>query len=607
MTTAVETMNQGRLHFSDEADVERFVEMLGRFERGEVAPDAWRAFRLVNGTYGQRQDGDLSMLRVKIPQGILAAEQLEVLADVAARHARGFAHVTTRQNVQLHFVRLGEMESAMRALCAAGLTTREACGNSIRNVTASPTAGVAADEVFDPTPYAAAFTRHFLRHPLSSSLPRKFKVAFDGGGRDHAFTAINDLGFRARVAADGRRAFRVTAAGGTATLCASGPVLEEALPAGDVLLLAEAVVRVFHAHGDRINRNKNRMKFLVRALGFERFAELVNAERRALLAEGAPRLPFDAEAPPEEEPPTHRAARPSRSELHATVGTDAVRGPGITPHHLPLANGRHERFLATNVAPQKQPGFAAVTVALPLGDVSAGRLRALGQLSRSYADGTVRLDHGQNLLLRWVPVERLHALADDLDAVGLARTDPGSLADVSSCPGAETCKLAVTQSRGIARLLHEHVARHPSLLERAPGLGVKVSGCPNGCGLHHLAGIGLQGSLRKIDGRPAPHYLVYVGGEPAGERARFGRVVARVPARRVPEAIERLVTAFEAQARTGESAASYFGRMQVADARRALAGLAELRPDEATASDFRDLDDEGGDFSGATLEGECAA
>src|SRR5260221_13390748 len=225
------TFGRARLSFASEADIDEFVTTLERYERGELTPDQWRAFRLLRGTYGQRQAEDAQMLRIKIPQGVLTSDQLHVLADIGERYSRGFGHITTRQNVQFHFVRLHDVEPAMRLLADAGLTTREACGNSVRNITACPYAGVAHDERFDVTPYAEAMTRHLLRHPLSSTLPRKLKIAFEGCPEDHAAIAINDIGFRARWNAEGARGFRVTVGGGTSTLCSSGSVLFEFLPA----------------------------------------------------------------------------------------------------------------------------------------------------------------------------------------------------------------------------------------------------------------------------------------------------------------------------------------------------------------------------------------
>src|SRR2546426_1127010 len=296
------TFGRTRLSFASVADIDEFVTTLDRFERGELTPDQWRAFRLVRGTYGQRQTDDAQMLRVKIPQGILTAEQLAALAEVGERYSRGFGHITTRQNVQFHFVKLHDAEPAMRRLADAGLTTREACGNSVRNITACPYAGVAADERFDVTPYAEALTRYLLRHPLSSTLPRKFKIAFEGCPTDHIATAINDLGFRAVLGRDGGRAVPVTAGGGTAILCASGGLLHEFLPASEILRVAEAVLRVFHRLGDYQHKQRNRMKFLIKELGWTRWREEYDRELTACRLRGqGPTL--DIDPPPVEEKP----------------------------------------------------------------------------------------------------------------------------------------------------------------------------------------------------------------------------------------------------------------------------------------------------------------
>src|SRR6266498_5698839 len=294
------TYGRARLSFASEADIEEFVATLERYERGEMTPDQWRQFRLVRGTYGQRQTDDAQMLRVKIPQGALTSDQLEALADVADRYSRGFGHITTRQNVQFHFVKLHDVEPAMRRLAEAGITTREACGNSVRNVTACPYAGVAADERFDVTPYAEALTRYLLRHSLSSTLPRKFKIAFEGCATDHVLTAINDLGFRAVLGAGGARGFRVTAGGGTAILVTSAGLLHEFLPASEIFRVAEAVLRVFARFGDYEHKQRNRMKFMIRSLGWSRFREEYERELAACRLRGAtPTLEID---PPAAEP-----------------------------------------------------------------------------------------------------------------------------------------------------------------------------------------------------------------------------------------------------------------------------------------------------------------
>jgi sulfite reductase (NADPH) hemoprotein beta-component len=599
--------------FADGPEIDRFLETLEKYERGELGADAWRAFRLVAGTYGQRQPGDASMLRVKVPQGILLAAQLEALAEVAVRYSRGFGHVTTRENVQLHFVKLADVEPAMRVLADAGLTTREACGNAIRNITGCAYSGVSADEIFDPTPYADATTRHFLRHPLSASLPRKFKIAFEGCAEDHALTAINDIGFRAvlRSEPDGRtaRGFRVAVAGGTATLTRSAAVLFDFVPVAELLGVAEAVIRVFHRLGDRERRQQNRMKFLVRQLGWERFRGEVLAELAAVRAAGAPPLPFPAEAPPVEEAPTwQRPAPPALEAVRARARATPLRGPGLAPDPSPDPDdeGAFLAWRATNVRAARQPGFAVVTVTLTLGDVTADQLRLLADLSRAYADGALRVTLTQDAVLRWVPEEALRELFRRLAAAGLGKDGAGTVVDVVSCPGAESCKLAVTASRGVARLLGDHLRANPAVAAAAPDLQVKVSGCPNGCAQHHVAGIGLQGSARKLGGRVVPQYFVLLGGGVDEAGARFGRLAAKIPARRVPEALERLVALYRARRQEGETATAFFARAGLDEAKAALSGLGELTAETARPEDYVDPGEDH-EFRPESMEGECAA
>lgn len=601
------TFGRARFDFADERDVDTFVDTLARFERGELSSDEWRAFRLVNGTYGQRQEGTLSMVRVKIPQGILSADQVDALAQVSARHGRGFVHVTTRQNVQLHFVPLAEVGAIMGRLAQSGVTMREACGNAIRNVTTSSTAGVAADEVFDPVPYAEAISRHFLRHPLAARLPRKFKIAVSGGGADHSFAPVNDLGFHARLDAEGRRGFRLTVAGGTAILCRSGHELSSFVPAGEILAYAQAVLRVFDREGDRVHRQKNRLKFLVRQLGWEVFRERVEVELVAVRSAGAPGLSFDPESPPTRSaPPPSRAPAPTRAQLLAFLDDDAPRGPGIVPNPLPvLGDDRGGRFLRSNVRAQRQAGFSTVSIVLPLGDVSAGRLRALAALSRAYADGIVRFTPAQNVLLHWVRDDDVGELYQHLRALALGEPDVGSVADVGSCPGAETCKLAVTQSRGAASLLGEAFRSDRGFIDRAAGLGIRISGCPNGCGLHHVAPIGFQGGMRKVGGKAAPFYTVYAGAM-VGEDATFGRIIGKVPARRVVDVVRALVASYEQHRREGERADEYLARASVADLRACIAPFELISPETAKAEDFVDIGDVEA-FRGETSEGECAS
>jgi len=596
-----------RASFADEREIDAFVETLGRFERGEIDAEQWRAYRVLRGAYAQRQDG-VQMLRVKVPQGLVSADQLRALADVAARFSRGFGHVTTRQNFQVHFLRPADVEPALRRLAAAGLTTVGAGGNAVRNVVTCPLAGVSVDEVFDPTPYAEALTRHFLRHPLSSSLPRKFKIALEGCAGDHVGTAIQDLGLRA-VLRDGRRGFAVRVAGGTSSACTSGALLLEFLPAGDVLALAEAIVRVFHARGDRKNKQRNRLKFLVRDLGLEPFRALALESLAAVRAEGAPVLPFDPEQPPAEAPPRHaHPAAPAPSEIAARVRASPPRGPGEPPvvsPDLDPSPAALELFRRTNVIAQRQAGYAAVTVAPPQGEVSAAQLEVLADLSLAHGDGTVRFASAGRLHLRWIPVADVPALHACLAAAGLARDGAGSAADVLACPGADACRMAVTRTRALARLAGDHVRARLGASALAAPLPVRVSGCPNGCSQHHVAAVGLQGSARKVGAGPVPQYFVLLGGGLGPDGARFGKLAAKIPARRIAEALERLTALFLAGRAAGEEAGAFFARSH-ASAAVLLAPLEELRPEDARPED-RVEPGSSEPFRPIVQEGECAA
>ncbi len=606
------TYGRTRLSFAQTADIDEFVVMLDRFERGDITPEAWRKFRLLRGTYGQRQDADAQMLRVKIPQGILEAAHLDALADVAERYSRGFGHISTRQNVQFHFMALHDAEPAMRLLADAGVTTREACGNSVRNITTCPHAGVARDEVFDVTPYAEALTRYLLRHPLSSALPRKFKIAFEGcASGDHAAVSINDIGYRAALSPDGsgRRGFRVTVAGGTAIMCRTGASLYEFLPASEILMVAEAVLRVFQRYGDYEHKQRNRLKFLVKSMGWDAWQAAFHTELDALRAGDAARLPFDPEDPPVESAPEGRADAPSVAAITALATASVVRGPGIVPV-VEIRDGGPGRerteWLRTNLQPQKQPDYTQVSVALVLGDLTGGQMRALAALSRAYADGTVRVTVDQNLVLRWVKSGQVPGLYRRLAAAGLAEPGAGTIADVTSCPGAESCKLAVTQSRGLARLIGDDLKQRPALTRAAEDVRIKISGCPNGCGQHHVAAIGFQGSIRKIGDRAVPQYFMMLGGGAGPEGASFGRLTAKIPARRIPDAVSRMLELYREERTPGESASAFFLRVDPARARAAVADLEKMTADAALPTDYIDPGEDHA-FSPEVMDGECSA
>ena len=601
------TFGRPRLDFASQHDIDEFVDMLGKYERGDISPEDWRRFRLVRGTYGQRQD-NVQMLRIKIPQGIVTSSQMRALAGVASRYSRGFCHVTTRQNIQFHFVPLAVCETVMRELAEEGLTTREACGNSVRNITGCHYAGTSDDEIFDPTPYAEALTRYFLRHPLAAALPRKFKIAFEGCRVDHAYASINDMGWRSRIQ-DGRKGFRVTVAGGTSILPVSGYVLYEFLPVEEMFEVAEAVVRVFHRYGDYEHRQRNRLKFVIRSLGWDafraRFDECLEEFRR----EGGARLPFDPDAVQPEGEPTWTPAEPPTLQAAAAAAKSPVTGPGILPGSVrlqPLPD-TYLRWMNSNVSKQRQDGYCHVMARLPLGDFTAGQMRVLADLADAYSDGAMRLTVDQNVLYRWVRTDAIEPFYQRLVAAGLGAPDAGRLSDVVSCPGAESCRLAVTQSRGLGQVLTEYLSARPDLVDLVSSGHIKISGCPNGCGQHHIGSIGFQGSVRKVAGRAVPQYFVLVGGGCSDEgTAHFGKVVSKVPVHRLTDAVDRLLALYRDHRDGEEELGAFFRRLPPAMATDALKDLAQLLPNEIGEQDLIDLG-ENQAFNPEVMDGECSA
>lgn len=576
IVTNTENAAVGRLGFARQEDVDVFVQRLEAFERGELDADGWRSFRLLNGVYGQRQDGDLMMVRAKLPGGIATPAQLLALADVADKHATGKGHITTRQNVQFHFVPLAQAEAALRILADAGITTKEACGHSVRNWTCCPFAGVAAEEPFDPTPYLEALARHLLRGPYSSSLPRKLKPSLGGCcGNDCSQAFINDMGFLARTRGD-EIGFQLVAGGGLSTLRRSAMVVEEFVPVSEILEAADAIVRVFHRIGNRNNKAKARLKWAIDKIGKDAFIAEYHNEREVIRREGGVPLVL----PPQPTPPARRASL-----------TQAITPePGFA------------EWSRDSVRPQKQSGFSAVVIRLILGDITSAQMRSLAELIQQFGEGEVRLANEQNLVLRFVPTAKLPAFHRELARIGLATAGANTVSDVTSCPGASSCKLAVTASRGLAAELTEVFERRPDLTA-VRGLDIKVSGCPHGCGQHYIAGIGFQGGMRKVAGKAAPQYLVYLGGGIAKDHAEFGRLIGKVPARRGAATLERLLDYYVANGGTDQS----FWNSVPVDALKSLIGdLTVLNDDAATPDDFIDLG-QATAFEVQTQEGECAS
>ena len=563
--------------FSDPRDVDEFVDMLAQYERGDLTADQFRAFRLLRGVYGQRQEGT-QMIRVKIPFGRLDSRGLEALAEVGETYSRGFGHVTTRQNVQFHFVKMTDVEALMRRLDEAGLTTRDACGNSVRSVTACEVAEVCGSAPFDVSPHAEAVTRQFLGHPLASSLPRKFKIAFSGCASDCAKAAIHDLGFIAKVE-NGEPGFRVVAAGGLSSSPQNALVLHEFVRAGEIGRVGEAILRIFHRLGNRENRQRARLKYVRKKLGEQGFRDAYAEVRAEVDAEAAAELALP--------PPANRT--PSAP----VVDADA-----------PPRDGAYLEWRSTSIIDQKQDGYVGAYIRLQLGDATSEEMRAIGRIADELGDGTVRLTIDQNILLPWVDKRSVPALYARLAAAGLARRDLHTVRDVTSCQGAETCNLAVTSSRAVASAITARL--------EADGLGaegdaaktlIKISGCPNSCGQHHIADLGFHGGAKNTGDGAVPVYQLHLGGGVDERGARFGRQVVKIVARRVPEAVVRLLRFYEEERAAGESPATFFERI---DGKRVVAALGDVVTGSVAPDERADVGETAG-FLIHSGEGECAA
>jgi sulfite reductase beta subunit-like hemoprotein len=577
-----------QLRFSSVADIDDFIAHLRKFERGEMSADEFKVFRLGRGTYGQRQP-DVNMLRVKIPQGVMSAEQLEAVADVADDFSRGFGHLTTRQNIQLHFVKLSRAAEAMTKLHAVGLTTKEACGNTVRNVTACALAGVCPGAAFDVTPYGRAVTNYFLRNPICQALPRKFKIALSCG-EDCAQGAINDVALLAKVRTGVHgieRGFEVRVGGGLSTSPENAHALEEFVPVDRILPVIEAVVRVFDRTGNRQNKSRARLKYVIRKIGMDGFRREYETELAKIDADGRGHVAIDASA--ETRPDTVL-------RLKAPIRQD-------------VPDDDFGEFLRTNCLKQPQPGYYAVLARLDRGDITSAQMRGAARLARLFSDGTVRLSNEQNLIFRFIGEGSVSALHSQLKALGLGRPGARTIEDVTSCPGADTCNLAVTRSRELTTAISDALSSATGATREAvlaaEKLDIKISGCPNSCGQHHVAALGFHGTMRRVGGQTVPEYQLHLGGGIDRQGAVFGRQVVKVAARRVPAAVLRLLELYMKERSDCEAPLAFFRRVEAEAVKRAVADLAEFDAATARPEEWLDHGDET-PFKVAIGQGECA-
>jgi sulfite reductase beta subunit-like hemoprotein len=518
-----------------EREFDDFDTEAAKFMRGDTPEDQFIGFRLKQGVYGQRQP-DVQMIRTKLPLGGISPEQLDAFADVIEKYAPlNKGHITTRQNIQVHHIPLPEAAKFIREIADTGLSSREGCGNTIRNVTGDPWAGVSEGAPFDITPYAMAYVRYFVRHPVTQLMPRKVKTAFTATDEDVAITGIHDIGFIPKLR-DGVRGVEIRIGGGTSIMPRIAPTLYEfvELDNGDYLKISEASWRIFdRQEWLRKNRARARIKVLIDKVGIDAFREMV-----------------------EEELEGDWVGERDYTIDHMLFDYDEESDAPPVPTGFGSPNGdrsEFDRFLAANVKAQKQTGFSTVEVKVTRGDLTPEQFRGVAQLMRDLTGPYARTTVQQNLVLRWVRDESLYDVWQRLGELGLGEAGPRELTDVVSCPGTDSCKLGITSSMGLNEAVQDRLEQMQVTDELMRRIHVKMSGCPNGCGQHHIANIGFYGASLKVGDRTLPAYIAHIGGSFEGGDVAFGhRLKARLPAKRVPDAVERWVRLYEAERNDGE-------------------------------------------------------
>jgi sulfite reductase beta subunit-like hemoprotein len=541
-----------------EQEFDDFDTEAGKFLEEKLTEEEFIGFRLKQGVYGQRQPG-VQMIRVKLPYGGVSPEQMEAFADVIEAYAPlAKGHITTRQNIQIHHVPLDDAAKLIRELGDAGLSSREGCGNTVRNVTGDPYAGVAEDETFDPTPYAAAYVRYFVRHPTTQLMPRKWKTAFTASDADRAITPIHDLGFIPRIK-DGVKGFKVVVGGGTSIMPRIAETITEFAAAedGEYLKVSEAALRIFdRQEWLRANRARARIKVLVDKIGIEEFNQRMDEE-----LDGDWVQDRDFEGALE----------------RGRIDTDEEAAAPAVPESYSSPNGdkpQFERFLDGNVTAQRQEGFSAIEVKVTRGDLSPEQFRGLAAIMREFSGGFARTSVEQNFVLRWVRDEALYDLWVRLGELGLGGAGAQEVTDVVSCPGTDSCKLGITSSMGLNAAIQKRVEEMEITDPLTRQIHIKMSGCPNGCGQHHIGNIGFYGASLKVNGRAMPAYIPHVGGQ-SHAGATFGkRLKSRLPAKRVPDAVERWLRFYEEQRNEGEIFTEFVERIGTEEFEKQVADLA---------------------------------
>ncbi|MCH6201903.1 HEPN domain-containing protein [Aquiflexum sp. LQ15W] len=522
-----------------EKDILELEKKIRLFREGKIDEEKFRSLRLARGVYGQRQPG-VQMIRIKLPYGKSTGEQLRRIADVSDKYSTGRLHITTRQDIQIHYVSLDETPALWAELEKDDVTLREACGNTVRNVTASETAGVDPKEPFDVTLYADEVFKYFLRNPVCQEMGRKFKMAFSASDEDTALAYLHDLGFIPKVKNENGqeiRGFKVMLGGGLGSQPRHADLITEFLPTDELIPFIEGVLRVFDRHGERARRLKARMKFLISDIGLEAFLDLVKEEQKA--------LPF------KKYPINHDGYENSKVLIR----------PEVPELEEPLELA-YEQWKLTNVLPQKQKGLVSIGVKVLLGDFYTPQARQIADLVKNYANNELRFTLRQNILIRDVQQKAIPFFYQELKKIGLADAGYNTFGDITACPGTDTCNLGIASSTGIAKELEKVIlAEYPRYLKNKD-LTIKISGCMNACGQHNMAHIGFQGMSMKVGKVVVPALQVLLGGGTLGDgQGRFADKVIKVPSRRGPEALRILIADFEQNANGTESFLDYYDRL----------------------------------------------
>ncbi|NYJ28538.1 HEPN domain-containing protein [Allomuricauda sp. ARW1Y1] len=539
-----------------EKDIIELEKKIRQFKGGEMDEEKFRSLRLARGVYGQRQPG-VQMIRIKLPYGKVTSNQLLRIADVSDEYSRGRLHITTRQDIQIHYVDLERTPELWAQLEKDKVTLREACGNTVRNVTASETAGIDVDEPFDVSPYAQAVFEYFLRNPIGQEMGRKFKVSFSASDADTGLSYMHDLGFIAKEK-DGERGFKVMLGGGLGSQPRHADELYSFLPTDKIIPLMEGVIRVFDRYGERKSRAKARMKFLLKDLGLDGFKKLLEEEQLAI--------------------PHH--TYPIEIDSYPEVKVAEVETPKVVIEDKQA----FEDWKSTNLVPQKQEGFVAIGIKVLLGDFYTDKARELAQLVQDYAAGEIRLSLRQNILIPYVKEELVPFFYQELQKLGFAEAGYNKALDITACPGTDTCNLGIASSTGIAAELERVIkAEYPQYIKN-PDVVIKISGCMNACGQHNMAHIGFQGmSVRTKDKLVAPALQVLLGGGNFGDgRARFADKVAKIPSKRGPQALRLILDDFEANG-NGASFTDYYeekGQLYFYDFLKPLTDTENLTQDD---------------------------